>query len=425
MAGIFLNYSARDREAAGQLLAWLKAQNYPVWSDRDLPLGTDFAAEIRAQIEQAQALLTIWSQHAVISSWVRAEAQFALDRGVRLIPIRIDNSPLPVPFNVYQAPLITDWNRDLEQIRGILDQSTGQKSQPSPSPNSNEADAWKLAKDDHDPAQLKAFLSAFPHSGYSEAARERLASIAWERLRSSDDIIALNQFATDFKETAAADHASKRLILLQHTPTAVPSHSESATGPRIQVGWGARIIRFLQSSFAGSSPMPDVFISYRREDSSDITGRMFDRLVQVYARNRIFKDVDSIPLGVDFREYVGGILEACSMCLVVMGKDWLGHKPGLNIRRIDEPKDFVRIEIEAALKNGIPVIPVFVHGSSMPPEEVLPRTITALAFRNGMELRADPYFHKDMDRLIGGMELYRDRTQQRPRSLSTGKASAA
>jgi hypothetical protein len=94
-----------------------------------------------------------------------------------------------------------------------------------------------------------------------------------------------------------------------------------------------------------------------------------------------------------------------------MGKNWLGYRPDGVVRRIDEEKDFVRIEIESALQNGKPIIPLFVHGSAMPKPNELPTTIVSLAYRHGLEVRQDPDFHKDIGRLISGIELYRGGVQ--------------
>ena len=145
-----------------------------------------------------------------------------------------------------------------------------------------------------------------------------------------------------------------------------------------------------------------IFLSYRRADSADITGRIYDRLIAHFGQDKIFKDVDSIPLGADFKEYIDDVVSECRVFLVVIGREWTGLE-GVN-RRIDNPGDFVRIEVEAALKRQIPIIPTFVRGAEMPSGEELPSSIKLLAFRNGIPIRSDPDFHRDMDRLIAGLE---------------------
>lgn len=148
-----------------------------------------------------------------------------------------------------------------------------------------------------------------------------------------------------------------------------------------------------------------VFLSYRRDDSADVTGRIYDRLVQRFGREQIFKDVDSIPLGVDFREHLGDVVGRCSVVLVVIGDRWLSAgAPGA--RRLDDAADFVRIEIESALERRIPVVPVLVRGAAIPGDTELPQSLRQLAYRNGLAVRADPDFHRDMDRLIAGLESH-------------------
>jgi hypothetical protein len=149
-----------------------------------------------------------------------------------------------------------------------------------------------------------------------------------------------------------------------------------------------------------------IFISYRRVDSSDVTGRIYDRLVSTFDRNSVFKDVDSIPFGVDFREHLDGAVSQCQVCLVVVGRTWLEAKDEAGRRRLDSTQDFVRIEIESALKRKIPVIPVLVGGASMPKSEQLPPSLEPLAYRNGAHVRSDPDFHRDMDRLIAGIQQH-------------------
>lgn len=149
-----------------------------------------------------------------------------------------------------------------------------------------------------------------------------------------------------------------------------------------------------------------IFISYRRQDSADITGRIYDKLSQHYEKKILFRDIDSIPLGVDFREHLEDALRGCKVFIAVIGNKWLSREESSKERRIDNPRDHVRIEIERALSLRIPVIPVLVQGAKIPEESELPSTLQGLSFRNGIIVRPDPDFHKDMDRLIIGLEQY-------------------
>ncbi len=141
------------------------------------------------------------------------------------------------------------------------------------------------------------------------------------------------------------------------------------------------------------------FISYRRYDSADVVGRIYDRLSARYGDATIFKDVDNIPIGVDFRKVIEEAVSRCVVMLVVIGRDWIDLVDEQGQRRIEDPRDFVRLEIEAALQRDIPIIPLVVRNGSMPKAEELPPSIQDLAFRNGLEIRSDPDFNQDIEKL--------------------------
>ncbi|HEX8492225.1 MAG TPA: STAS domain-containing protein [Pyrinomonadaceae bacterium] len=159
-----------------------------------------------------------------------------------------------------------------------------------------------------------------------------------------------------------------------------------------------------------------IFISYRREDSAGESGRIYDRLAHEFGKEMVFKDVDSIPLGVNFKQHIASIIEGCAVVLVVIGQRWAGGRPEDGKARLNDSRDLVRIEVESALQRGIPVIPLFINGATMPPEENLPSTLAELAYRNGMAIGHDPNFHPDVDRLIRNLKsLVAPRTEaQRP-----------
>ncbi|MBE0689261.1 MAG: hypothetical protein IH587_03960, partial [Anaerolineae bacterium] len=96
----------------------------------------------------------------------------------------------------------------------------------------------------------------------------------------------------------------------------------------------------------------------------------------------------------------------CGIVLAVIGQDWLDIKDQDGQRRLDDPADFVRIEIETALQRDVPVVPLLVRDARLPKEGELPGAIADLAFRNGTSVRNDPDFHPDMDRLIHSIERF-------------------
>ena len=168
---------------------------------------------------------------------------------------------------------------------------------------------------------------------------------------------------------------------------------------------------------ARGASVPNIFISYRREDSADISGRISDRLVERFGKDAVFKDVDSIPIGRDFRRHLEEAVGRCDALLVIIGKQWCDAIDEHGKRRLDDPRDHLRIEIESALKRDIPVIPVLVQGVSMPDEESLPESLRSLAYRNGTPVRRDPDFNIDVDRLMRGIDAQfgaSTRSERRP-----------
>jgi serine/threonine protein kinase len=147
-----------------------------------------------------------------------------------------------------------------------------------------------------------------------------------------------------------------------------------------------------------------VFISYRHDDSRHQVGRLYDRLVARFGASQVFRDVDSIPLGLDFRELMTERAVTCDVFLAVIGDAWVSVVGASGKRRLDDPDDYVRIEIEAALRREIPVIPVLVSSAPVPTPAELPESLRQLSFRNAAPIRPDPDFHTDMDRLIVGIE---------------------
>ena len=158
--------------------------------------------------------------------------------------------------------------------------------------------------------------------------------------------------------------------------------------------------------------MSKILISYRREDSAHVTGRIYDRLTQQFGRTAVFKDVDSIPLGIDFRTYLDQQIAKCDVFLAIIGRHWMKPQGQKGRSRLADPADFVRLEIEAALKRQIPVIPVLVEGASIPAVDRLPTSLQGLSYRNGIVVRPDPDFHRDMDRLIEHLREQIERKQE-------------
>lgn len=142
-----------------------------------------------------------------------------------------------------------------------------------------------------------------------------------------------------------------------------------------------------------------VFISYRRDDSAGHAGRVHDRLEREFGRDLLFMDVDAIPLGADFVEVLTMEVAKCDVLLAIMGPGWLDARDDTGNRRLDHEHDFVRVEIAAALKRGIPVIPILLEGTRIPGATLLPDDLKGIVRRNGLDVR-HASFHADMDKLV-------------------------
>lgn len=151
--------------------------------------------------------------------------------------------------------------------------------------------------------------------------------------------------------------------------------------------------------------MTKIFISYRRDDSSYIAGMINDRLEKHFGPNSVFLDIDSIPLGLDFRKHISDSVGQCNVLLALIGDSWINSTNDQGSRRLDDPTDFVRLEVESALKRDIPVIPVLVGKARMPSATELPSSLQELAFRNAAEVRAGRDLQEHLTRLVRGIAL--------------------
>lgn len=147
-----------------------------------------------------------------------------------------------------------------------------------------------------------------------------------------------------------------------------------------------------------------IFIGYRRADTADVAGRLYDALSLAFGDGKIFKDVDSIPLGADFAAHIKGILPKCRVFLALIGPDWVAARGANGTQRFDDESDLVRIEIETALATPkLLVVPVLVNGARMPDEHEVPASLRPLLKRHAAILRRDPDFKGDVARLADAL----------------------
>jgi hypothetical protein len=148
-----------------------------------------------------------------------------------------------------------------------------------------------------------------------------------------------------------------------------------------------------------------VFISYRRDDTEGEAGRLFDDLTREFGPNSVFMDVSGILPGVDFVKAIEENVADCGVLLAIIGPTWATITGTSGQRRLDDPHDFVVLEIASALKREVPVIPVLVHGARMPSPDQLPESLKSFSYRNNVEL-SHARWPSDVQLLIEALNSY-------------------
>ena len=149
--------------------------------------------------------------------------------------------------------------------------------------------------------------------------------------------------------------------------------------------------------------MAKIFISYRPQDSAGVAWRIHDRLSTHFGKDAVLMDIDASPSGVDFRKVIDATVGQCDVALAVIGTKWAGDTD--TPRRIDDPRDFVRIELESVFQRNLPVIPILIDDTPMPREADLPPSLTSLAFRHAIDVHQGQDLHRRFDVLIREIEL--------------------
>ena len=144
--------------------------------------------------------------------------------------------------------------------------------------------------------------------------------------------------------------------------------------------------------------MSGIFISYRRSDSEGWAGRLSDSLKTELGRVNIFRDIEDIPPGVEFDTYIETAVSSCDVLIAIIGPHWLTAANSDGQRRLDDPKDFTRLEIVGVLKRNIRVIPTLVGNAALPNGDDLPEDIKPLVRRQTYEL-SDVRWADDCQRL--------------------------
>ena len=153
---------------------------------------------------------------------------------------------------------------------------------------------------------------------------------------------------------------------------------------------------------AALAPSRRIFISYRREDTAGYAHLLFYQLNARFPK-RIFMDLSSIQLGADFVAVIDNAVSSCDVLIALIDKNWISKTDANGRRRLDDPRDFVRLEIATALKRKICVIPALLNGAAMPGAKELPKDLALLARRQALMITDSDLDH-NLAQLIQAIE---------------------
>jgi hypothetical protein len=169
--------------------------------------------------------------------------------------------------------------------------------------------------------------------------------------------------------------------------------------------------------------MPQISISYRRADSEAMTGRIFDRLIAHYGKEAIFRDIDNIPAGIDFRQHINEMLLQTNVLLAIVGPEWLGAARD-GFERINEESDPVRVEVETALRRRLRIIPILIGQTRMPSSNQLPPSLKDFAFLNAVRVDTGRDFDHHIQHLIESIDEILSKSKSPPsRETSIARAN--
>ncbi len=148
-----------------------------------------------------------------------------------------------------------------------------------------------------------------------------------------------------------------------------------------------------------------IFISYRRDDAEGEAGRLFDDLTRAFGNDAVFMDVAGIKPGVDFRKAIEDNVASCGVLLAIVGPTWASITGADGTRRLEDPNDFVALEIASALSREVPVIPVLVHEAKMPAANLLPESLKNFSYHNSVEI-SHARWNSDVQLLVEALKSY-------------------
>ena len=360
---VVISYIRADEPVVSRLAADLASLDADVWLDQSLVGGDDWWTAVVRKIEGARLLVFALSERSWGSTPCRAELDYAQRLGIPVLFVRVGPGGDGTPGAV-------DYVGGRGDVRARL--------------------ALELARLTARPVMLAETVPEPPPLPFGYL--RRIADALGPHAIQPDEQAALvglfrDKLAVERDEVARAD---LRALL-----------DEFRKRPELPIPIAAELDGLWHRPPGPAAPARTggVFVSYRREGTAHIAGRLADRLTDRFGEDQVFMDVESIEPGLDFRDVITDAIDRCDILLVIIG-------PGWATARLAEPDDLVRIEIEAALRRGIRVIPVFVDDAEMPRAADLPQSLAALARRHGTTVR-HASFRQDVARLLDVLDRAR------------------
>jgi hypothetical protein len=388
---LFVSYARADRHRVESLATQLRQAGIDVWLDNDLVGGQAWWDRILAQVRSCDALLAAISKASLRSATCRSEREYAARLGKATLPIVLEAITVDLlPPELAEIQMI-DYSKPSEtaafQLVGMILHLplAGELPEPLPAPPDVPTSVMvnmveRLSAPQLSMDQQLAIIERLEHALGSDPADREIAIDLLGQMAMRNDLFAVSQRRIE----ALLSHDHGQSLIREPGPAAEPAEA----GPK------------------PSPPVPGpIFISYRREDeiAAYVAGSLYERLTREFGAAMVFQDVDSIEPGDDFVEKINNAVESCAVLLALIGDGWLEMTDEEGQRRLDDPEDFVRLEIAAALERNVRVIPVLVGGAKMPGSRQLPEKLARLARRQAQPLSASQ-LSTDTARLLKVLE---------------------
>ncbi|MCL4250300.1 MAG: TIR domain-containing protein [Anaerolineae bacterium] len=390
---VYICYSRQDGSFVRELSFLLGQQRVSSWVDAEgLDYGANWWSDIREGIIDSDLFLFVVSDHSLLSPFLHRELRFAREYNKQVVTLTYDGRDKVDHLAQARQVAGSKLRNELERSKqyNYLEDLTVEEAYDNYAYLSQVTD-YAFTLGEHSETNVEALVvfirahqnQARPHTQWLHRAVE------WNNSGRNPDLLLRGQELRD----AISWLYSKGDDKVPPTPIhfAYINASQRHNGKTVARRWLSRL---------GIMRDDRVFISYRRADSQEIGRAIYDALVERFGKRTVFFDIDTIPAGVDFAEFISGVLNKCSVFLCVIGSGWVSVQEKDGSRRLDNPKDWVRLEVATALRNpDITVIPVLIGTTSMPSERQLPEPLSELRYRNAVRVHDDHQFSKDMAQL--------------------------